>query len=111
MIVKMLGAILISIGSSIFLKNACVLKPSCLASLKCSVGIIDHPEISNRTANDKFMSIWPVNIPINPYIEIFSNPKKITNWFIIPLTPKTFITAKMTTNIGRTKSMPITDII
>ena len=107
----MLGAIFTNIGSSIYLKNACVLKPSCLASLSCSVGIIDQPEISNRTANGKFMRMWAVKIPINPYIENFSNPKKLTNWFIIPLIPKTLITAKITTNIGRTKSIPITEII
>ena len=57
MIVKMLGAIFTNIGSSIYLKNARVSKPSCLASRTCSVGIIDHPEISNRTANGKFISI------------------------------------------------------
>ena len=66
MIVKMLGAIFTNIGSSICLKNACVLKPFCLASLKCSVGIIDQPEINNRTANGILMSMWPVKIPINP---------------------------------------------
>lgn len=66
MIVKMLGAIFTNIGSSICLKNACVLKPSCLASLTCSVGIIDQPEINNRTANGRFMRMWPVNIPTSP---------------------------------------------